>query len=520
MTFILRIMVLALLACVPVTSQATVTTSTRTAGYTPSTSTTVFSVPFYFLEKAHLRVTKTLISTGVAVSPFTQDVNYTVTLPVGSTLGFVTTFVGVTSTHTLTVDRIMPITQETSFAGQGRFRAATHEDAFDKLTMIIQGLPTATAVAGDIDGSISTHEGLPDPHTGYAKLAGRAGSQVLNGGTAAGEDLEFVSTTHGTKGHIKIGSNIWIASDGKMGIGGQSPNEDIEVDGTIGAFGASDGIVLDGDTGEIRTFGGLDEQIVIKAWNGATNGALIRLYSPAFAGNPGHMALLADKHWFFDAAGAVAVGYFDSTGLVLGTNLDVVASGTGAFDGPTHRGGTGSGDNITITSTEHGTKGDIFLGTGAEKGTYDETLNLLGLKTTAPEHELDIRGQAAFRRPWTTATTYAPDMAGDCNTVNFNNLDGGTLSLPDTTSVVDDQSACVYTLINRGTSATTQVDLLVDAAHRIYGRCGSVIWTGIAGQDARHTKPGAQRGEYITVIAQETDKAYYIVGCSGTWDLL
>ncbi|MCK4962051.1 MAG: hypothetical protein KAS19_06175, partial [Anaerolineales bacterium] len=126
MTFILRIMVLALLACAPITSQATVTSSTRAAVYTPSTSTTVFSVPFYFLEKSHLRVTKTLISTGVG-TVLTQDVDYTVTLPVGSTLGFVTTAVGVTSTHTLTIDRIMPITQETSFAGQGRFRAATHE---------------------------------------------------------------------------------------------------------------------------------------------------------------------------------------------------------------------------------------------------------------------------------------------------------------------------------------------------------------------------------------------------------
>lgn len=518
MTFILRIMVLALLACAPVTSQATVTSSTRTAGYTPSTSTTVFSVPFYFLEKAHLRVTKTLISSGVG-TVLTQDADYTVTLPVGSTLGFVTTFVGVTSTHTLTIDRIMPITQETSFAGQGRFRAATHEDAFDKLTMIIQGLPTATAVAGDIDGSISTHEGLPDPHTGYAKLAGRAGSQVLNGGTAAGEDLEFVSTAHGTKGHIKIGSNIWIASDGKMGVGGQSPDEDIEVDGTIGVFGASDGIVIDGDVG-IRTFGGLDDILTIKAWNGTTDGASATLYDITHFSDPGLMELGAATFEFYDTTGADLYATLVTTGMTMDTNGDFLVTGTGAFDGPTHRGGTGAGDNITITSTEHATKGDIFLGTGAEKGTYDETLNLLGLKTTAPEHELDVRGQAAFRRPWTTATTYAPDMAGDCNTVDFNNLDGGTFTLPDTTSVVDDQSACVYTLINRGTTAATQIDLLVDAAHRIYGTCGSVTWTGIAGQDARHTKATAKRGEYITVIAQETDKAYYIVGCSGTWDLL
>jgi len=39
-----------------------------------------------------------------------------------------------------------------------------------------------------------------DDHSQYALLAGRAGGQALNGGTAAGDDLTFTTTTNGTKG--------------------------------------------------------------------------------------------------------------------------------------------------------------------------------------------------------------------------------------------------------------------------------------------------------------------------------
>lgn len=43
-----------------------------------------------------------------------------------------------------------------------------------------------------------------DDHPGYARLTGRAGSQTLNGGTAASESLTLQSTSHATKGDIDI----------------------------------------------------------------------------------------------------------------------------------------------------------------------------------------------------------------------------------------------------------------------------------------------------------------------------
>jgi hypothetical protein len=44
-----------------------------------------------------------------------------------------------------------------------------------------------------------------DDHAQYALLAGRAGGQTLYGGNASGDDLELDSTSHATKGTIRLG---------------------------------------------------------------------------------------------------------------------------------------------------------------------------------------------------------------------------------------------------------------------------------------------------------------------------
>lgn len=50
-------------------------------------------------------------------------------------------------------------------------------------------------------------------HTQFALLAGRAGGQTLNGGTAASENLTLDSTAHATKGSIFASSNIKPTTD-------------------------------------------------------------------------------------------------------------------------------------------------------------------------------------------------------------------------------------------------------------------------------------------------------------------
>jgi len=59
----------------------------------------------------------------------------------------------------------------------------------------------------------------------------------------------------------------------------------------------------------------------------------------------------------------------------------------GRSGGQTLIGGTASGDNLTLQSTSHATKGKILLGSASA---YDEANSRLGLKTTSPSTALQI----------------------------------------------------------------------------------------------------------------------------------
>lgn len=55
---------------------------------------------------------------------------------------------------------------------------------------------------GTLDHGLALTGLLDDDHTQYALLVGRAGGQILIGGTGAGDDLTLESTSHATKGSI------------------------------------------------------------------------------------------------------------------------------------------------------------------------------------------------------------------------------------------------------------------------------------------------------------------------------
>jgi len=63
---------------------------------------------------------------------------------------------------------------------------------------------------------------LSDDHTQYALLAGRAGGQVIAGGTGAAETMTVNSTTHATKGSVSFGAGTLIVDEanGRVGMGG------------------------------------------------------------------------------------------------------------------------------------------------------------------------------------------------------------------------------------------------------------------------------------------------------------
>ena len=113
----------------------TVLTTTAKAGpYAGAGTTGPFPVPFRFLDATHLRVIRT--AQGVeTVLALTAD--YTVT-GVGAASGSVTLTAPLPVGQTLTVLRSVPATQEADYVPGDAFPAESHEEALDKLTMLVQ----------------------------------------------------------------------------------------------------------------------------------------------------------------------------------------------------------------------------------------------------------------------------------------------------------------------------------------------------------------------------------------------
>lgn len=75
----------------------------------------------------------------------------------------------------------------------------------------------------------------------------------------------------------------------------------------------------------------------------------------------------------------------------------------GRSGGQTLVGGTASGEDLTLQSTAHATKGSISFGTSA----YDEANNRLGIGTTTPRVEAEVAGRMRTTATGTTPTTGA-----------------------------------------------------------------------------------------------------------------
>lgn len=116
----------------------TVSSTTNKATYSGNGTTTVFTVPFYFLAAADLQVI--LRSSAGVETVQTLTTQYTVTgagVPSG---GSVTMLTAPPSGTTLTILRNVEATQETDLLPNDRLPAESLETALDKATMLIQQL--------------------------------------------------------------------------------------------------------------------------------------------------------------------------------------------------------------------------------------------------------------------------------------------------------------------------------------------------------------------------------------------
>jgi hypothetical protein len=114
-----------------------VQSATSQVQYVGNASTvTAYPVPFRFDDNSHIYVDVTTQS-GVTTS-LTETTDYVLTGAGEESGGEVVTVAAVPATSTVTIYRLVPITQLTSYEEGGDFPASSHERALDKLTQIAQ----------------------------------------------------------------------------------------------------------------------------------------------------------------------------------------------------------------------------------------------------------------------------------------------------------------------------------------------------------------------------------------------
>lgn len=114
----------------------TVSTEVDHNEYTGNGVTTSFPYTFRIFKKSDLVVQ--VVDLNENITELILDTDYTVTGAGGYVGGNVILSTALASGYQISISRELPVTQETDLRNQGKFFAEVHEDAFDKLTMLIQ----------------------------------------------------------------------------------------------------------------------------------------------------------------------------------------------------------------------------------------------------------------------------------------------------------------------------------------------------------------------------------------------
>jgi hypothetical protein len=553
-----RLSVIVFLLVTTATASATVTTSLRTAHFAPTVSTSTFTIPFHFVAKEHLRVVRTLESTGVETT-LTLGQHYTVTLPSGSASGRVTLSTAIDSSYELDITRVIPVTQTTSFISEGAYSAKRHEDAFDKLTMLIQQIQDA--VAGD-EAAITAHEGEGDPHDQYALLPGRAGGQHLRGGTASGENLQLSSTAHATKGKVifgTAGTSAYDETNDRLGIGTASPTSTLHIIGdalvtddilvaggmVVGFSGTPvDGALLVGNADfSLKLVGGNptisfddtdDDDLVFDILN---NDLEFRIAGTDEFKISGTRVYVADKlginttspSYALDVAGSAL---FDEKVLITAqTSGGVDAGAIQPVDASTAL--TLSGAEISQSPTSASRASITVYGNTWAEADRNNTIHMRA-PGTAADIAIDIdAGNGATRflaaqgvilnRPVIDAgasTDLESAIGQHCGGVVYTDNDEATIYLPCAPPV-----GCEITAINSAASGAANIKLLVGqtcTTDEIKGVCSNSaadVALAITGAGyANNTQVTANTGDSITVVYRGAPVEWFVTGCTGIWE--
>lgn len=164
----------------------TVSTTSARVAYTGDAGTTVFSVPFYFIDSGDLAVYLTVSGT---TTEQTETTHYTVSGAGNEAGGSVTMLSAPASGATLTIIREPEQVQTTDYQANDPFPAETHEAALDKQMMVSQHLQDQIdrAILLPVETS-GVDGGLPTPEAGKSIVWNDDADGLENGPTVS--DIE------------------------------------------------------------------------------------------------------------------------------------------------------------------------------------------------------------------------------------------------------------------------------------------------------------------------------------------
>jgi hypothetical protein len=195
---------------------------------------------------------------------------------------------------------------------------------------------------------------------GTVLLAGRSGGQIINGGTASGNNLTLQSTSNATKGKILFGTSAYDEVNNRLGIGTTSPAERLTVNGN-GQFNGTYPYINLKPTSWASSFyfqSGIDEQ------TGATNDNYTGFINPAnkgFTWNQG--ASLSGLRMIMTTTGNVGIGNATPTDRLHVTGVSLTGSGsTGILNLTQTWNTTGSPTAIllNVTNTASGASANLM----------------------------------------------------------------------------------------------------------------------------------------------------------------
>ena len=200
----------------------TLNATTNTVSYTGNNSTTSFTVTFAFQgtgATSELEVVERVIATGVETVK-SYSTHYTVTGGNGST-GTVIAASAPADTVQWHIRRLTTETQLTDYVENDAFPAESHEDALDRLTMILQEHTEELNRSFKVSrtNSITTPEFTDDASTRASKLLGFSSDRNTLEAITGRVNSVSVSTVAPTNGAAGSATASFTASTGALALG-------------------------------------------------------------------------------------------------------------------------------------------------------------------------------------------------------------------------------------------------------------------------------------------------------------